>query len=610
MAEAAVRIALLARPGSARDQLHRALTDLGAILVAEGDPAELDPVQVAGLSPSLVLVSLEPAIESALDRFDALLATPGVEVMYDDAEVTRQLDGWDLNRWARHLAAKLLGAELLPPAPLSGTDPLPNLDLSPVPGAVPTPAELMSHARLEDYTHDTHGLADNVPINPSLTEVAIDIDQSAEDSPAEDLGMGAMDFDIGGIETAMQTVHADVPAAEPAAIAAPEEDVLELDQTFEIDFDMSSFDAVSSETADNTSNLLKDDDNSQLLADIDFNAEPVRFSNFDDQAPAAGNEGMDADVAALAAQLDAFEKGDQRQAASDPDFSLDFATDEKADVSKPVPAKTGQAAAKPANYDLSGLSLTSLDEPVSPSPAVQKRNEPAARDTSHLSLQSLDEPVMPAPGAKIATRTEASAAATTSDFGEFSLDTLDELDATQAGAEASAAGMVLIIAGMGGPDAVRQMLSSLPESMPVPVLLYQHLEVGKHERLVEQLAKISRIPVQLAEGDSVPKACVVSVLPAGMSAQADGGTLRFCAGTLVQLISALPAKNSVVVLLSGAEAALVPAVRMIEQAGGLTLAQDPDSCFDPAAAQALKRLGSQTYPALGLARQVAARWSL
>jgi chemotaxis response regulator CheB len=30
----------------------------------------------------------------------------------------------------------------------------------------------------------------------------------------------------------------------------------------------------------------------------------------------------------------------------------------------------------------------------------------------------------------------------------------------------------------------------------VPVLLYQHLEVGKHERLVEQLAKISKLPVR------------------------------------------------------------------------------------------------------------------
>jgi chemotaxis response regulator CheB len=146
--------------------------------------------------------------------------------------------------------------------------------------------------------------------------------------------------------------------------------------------------------------------------------------------------------------------------------------------------------------------------------------------------------------------------------------------------------------------------------MPVPVLLYQHLEVGKHERLVEQLAKISHIPVHMAQAGATPQPGQLSVLPAGMSADADGGSIRFKPGNLTELIAALPAHDSVVVMLSGADAALVPAVRAIDQAGGLTLAQDPDSCFDPAAAVALKRMGSQTLPALGLARQVASRWSL
>ncbi len=43
MADAGVRVALLARAGKARDQLHRALGEAGALIVAEGDPSELDP---------------------------------------------------------------------------------------------------------------------------------------------------------------------------------------------------------------------------------------------------------------------------------------------------------------------------------------------------------------------------------------------------------------------------------------------------------------------------------------------------------------------------------------------------------------------------------------
>ena len=72
------------------------------------------------------------------DGFDDLLAAPGVEVMFDDAEVTARLDGWDLNRWARHIAAKMLGNEVLPPAP-DGTPSWPEHELSDT-GAPPTPA--------------------------------------------------------------------------------------------------------------------------------------------------------------------------------------------------------------------------------------------------------------------------------------------------------------------------------------------------------------------------------------------------------------------------------------------------------------------------------------
>jgi hypothetical protein len=618
----AVRVALLARPGNAREQLHRALTDLGAVLVAEGDPAELDPATVSGQMPNLVLVSLEPAIEASLDRFDALLAKPGVEVMYDDAETTRQLDGWDLNRWARHLAAKLLGTELLPPAP-GGSDHVPNMDLTPRPGAVPTPAEEMAHARFEDYTRDTHGLADSVPTNPSLTDISVEQAEAPQAAPAEPEASD-LDFDFSGIESAMLTSDEVAPQVDKSntSVAAPEpaSEELVLDQDFEIDFDLAGLDAVASDTPAPSEPAGKSDE--PLLADIDFDAaEPVKFSSYQDEEHASGGE-MDADVAALAAQLEEFEKSDQRKPAQDQDFTVDFDAgrkdEPKASASGKRATEAPPAAAKPApverkSYDLSGLSLSSMDEqpaPVSPPPKAAAAAK-AAPDVSHLSLESLDEPVVPAYAAKVTTKVEAiePRKESKSDFGEFSLDTLDALPSSATGT-AGTGGMVLILAGMGGPDAVRQMLSSLPESMPVPVLLYQHLEVGKHERLVEQLAKISHIPVHMAQAGATPQPGQLSVLPAGMSADADGGSIRFKPGNLTELIAALPAHDSVVVMLSGADAALVPAVRAIDQAGGLTLAQDPDSCFDPAAAVALKRMGSQTLPALGLARQVASRWSL
>ena len=54
MAEQEVRIALLGRAGRPREQLRQALSEAGANIVAEGDPAELDPATVRGYRPTFI----------------------------------------------------------------------------------------------------------------------------------------------------------------------------------------------------------------------------------------------------------------------------------------------------------------------------------------------------------------------------------------------------------------------------------------------------------------------------------------------------------------------------------------------------------------------------
>ncbi len=467
MAKAAPRVALLARAGIAREQLRRALAEAGATLVAEGDPAELDPDALVALSPTLVLVGIEPAVETALERFDSLFDTPGIEVMFDDAEVTNGLNGWDLNRWARHLVGKLVGTDLLPPSPPErpvGDD----FDMTPEPGVPRSPAELMDHARLEDYTLDTRELADNVPTDTAFA-------------------VGAVDFD-------------------------------------------------------------------------DMNAEPT------DGSP-------DEDVARMAAELEAFEG---------------FATGTETDG---LEALFGHVP---------DVGMTRATPPAEVAPAAAVEAPAIAMDFGELSLLDVDAPVpasAPMP------------AAATPSFADSSL-SLAPLEGEPVAAVAEAGGAVVILAGLGGPDAVRQVLSSLPDRFPVPVLLHQHLEVGKYDRLVEQLAKVSRLPVTLAREGDIARPGYVSVLPAGMTIGSDGNALRFMAGTLDRLIAALPPRGSVVVFLSGAEASLVSAAASLLDAGGLAMAQDPEVCFDPSAALALQQKGASVYPALGLARQIAMRWSL
>lgn len=153
-----VRVLLLARPGEARQRLEAAIGEAGAALVAVVDPTDGDHAATLALAPAAVLVALEPAIEDSLEHFDALLSDPAVLVMFDEAEVAAQRDGWDAARWVRHLAAKLNRHEdVLPPG--AGSDDA----VHPAPGRLPEqdfdPASVDSDA-LADTALD---LAADVP---------------------------------------------------------------------------------------------------------------------------------------------------------------------------------------------------------------------------------------------------------------------------------------------------------------------------------------------------------------------------------------------------------------------------------------------------------------
>lgn len=703
-----VRVALLARTGEARDQLRRALADFGAELVAEGDPAELDPGTVAAAQPTVVLVSLEPAIEDSLVRFDDVLATPGVEVMFDDAEVTRQLDGWDLARWARHLAAKLAGGDLLPPVPVHA-DAVPATDLALEPGAPPTPAEQMAGERLEDYAAESLDLSEWVPSTPSLA--AADVDTPAPDAPAAaDAGADdlSLDLDLADLEAALGRADAPAPESagrlpddlgtlslddagfdpgpidlaavgqaaapppleantglpdvdhlqdalptpdtlEPLPVAADDELLTLLDDpqddaTVDADFTLAdmdepvaaasvdaTFDTLSLDDdasalslADDTSlslvddtplslsgsdTLSLDDDTSTLslagdtslslgddaslersladdtppasapradeplLADLELADGPVSFSSFgsgDDHAPV---DGMDDDVAALAAQLEAFEANDRREAPREPDF-LSRAAVMPEPVAAPAPA--GDAAApKAGGSSLFGsLELVPMDADV-PAPVVADVPKSAPLTTAAGEL-----------GRSLSLAGE---------------------EAT--GNNQTVTGALFVLAGLGGPDGVRQLLSALPPTLPVPVLLYQHLDTGKHDRLVGQLAKASRLPLDLAVDGKLAFPGRVSVLQPGVGVVFRDDNFTFVTGAdLASVVAALPPTDSTVLLLSGADPSVLPAVAALQAAGGRVLVQDPSTCFDAAAAQSALDAGAAMAPPPGLAPLVLERW--
>ncbi len=168
------------------------------------------------------------------------------------------------------------------------------------------------------------------------------------------------------------------------------------------------------------------------------------------------------------------------------------------------------------------------------------------------------------------------------------------------------AGAVVVLAGIGGPDAVRQLLGALPQGLPRPVLVRQQLDGARYDKLVAQMQRVSTLPVVLAVDGAELAAGLVHIVPPelGLEPAPDGHRFKAGAG----LLGVLPAADSAVVLLSGSDPGLVEELMKERLAGALVLGQVAEGCYDPAAAQALVSRGGETDTPVKLAARIAAHW--
>lgn len=387
-------VALLGRPGQARERLREALTLAGAQVVLEDEPAAVDVQMLRDAEPVAVLVALEPAIEDALEALEPAFNMPGVTVIFDEAELTVRREGWEAQRWVRHLAAKLHGhADVLPP----GTESEPSLQ--PEPGL--------------------------------------------------------------------------------AFVSNRQDSDLQLDQHLE-------------------------------------------------------------------AAAHAFER-----VPGDGMFSH---------VAEAAPAVSGSTSA------LGDSSTWGLVDEVAV--VVRPRSEPdmAALSTGSLSLVDLDQ-------------------------------------------AAASEGAVLVMAGIGGPDAIRRLLAALPPAFPRPLLVRMALDGGQYGNLVRQMGRVSALPVELGEIGQPIEAGKVYVLSDEVGVQQQAGALAFAAQTdPAALVAALPPADSAVLMLSGANEALVEATLALAGQGGWVAGQSADGCYDPAAAARLAQQGMLSGDPTQLAQALAQRW--
>ncbi|MBB5673267.1 chemotaxis protein CheB [Xanthomonas arboricola] len=389
-------VALLGRPGQARERLREALGLAGAHVVLEDEPSAVDVQMLRDAEPVAVLVALEPSIEDALEALEPAFNMPGVTVIFDEAELTVRREGWEAQRWVRHLAAKLHGhADVLPP----GTESEPSLQ--PEPGLELAPRQ-HSDLQLDQHLQAAAHAFDSVPGDALF---ARDADTSEAAAAADTPGLTLGDSSTWGL------------VDEVAVVVRPRAEL----------------------------------------------------------------------------NMDALSTG--------------------------------------------GLSLVELDQ---------------AGDTT---------------------------------------------------------GAVLVLAGIGGPDAIRRLLSALPPAFPRAVLVRMTLDGGQYGNLVRQMGRVSALPVELGEAGQVIAAGKVYVLSDDIGVQQHAGALAFVAqADPAGLVAALPPTDSAVLMLSGANEALVEAALALAEQGGWLAGQSADGCYDPAAAARLARQGILTGDPAQLAQALAQRW--
>ena len=264
----------------------------------------------------------------------------------------------------------------------------------------------------------------------------------------------------------------------------------------------------------------------------------------------------------------------------------------------------------PADEGLEGWLARMSEEPAAPEPAAPLDDEARAPGS--------DPAPMPidAGGLSLVDDAEPAATGVTAGPDAHGLDSLEErisglsladVDSYGHGPER---GAVVVEAGLGGPDAVRQLLAALAAGFPRPLLVRMRLDGGRYDRLVRQMDRATILTVALAEAGTGAEPGHVYFLPPDMTVVRDKGRLLFVEDVAAgqRLPDGLPADDSAILFLSGSDPALVDEAMARAGKGTLVLGQAPEDNFDPAATSRLTEQGGSAASPPQIAAQLLERW--
>jgi two-component system, chemotaxis family, protein-glutamate methylesterase/glutaminase len=152
-----------------------------------------------------------------------------------------------------------------------------------------------------------------------------------------------------------------------------------------------------------------------------------------------------------------------------------------------------------------------------------------------------------------------------------------------------AARVIAIGASTGGPPVLQSILSGLPASLPVPVLIVQHMAPGFVDSFASWLEQASGFPVRMAADGEPMLPGHAYVAPDGrhlgvrrgarllLSDAAPENGMRPAVSFLFRSLVATMAPHVAAVLLTGMGRDGVDELKRLKQAGALTIAQDQTS---------------------------------
>ncbi|HEY7871300.1 MAG TPA: chemotaxis protein CheB [Rudaea sp.] len=619
----AIAVALLYQAGQLGSHLKNALGELGAAVVYEAPPASVDRDALENSGARVVIVNLDADSDNYIDALYDVLDAGDYEVVFNDAQVSSNLQGWDQARWVRHLGSKILRKpeNVEPPRP-PGAEPVPTPvqksasfvpiaerpGPAPVAPAAPPPvvAEVPASERpTVKMPLPPELLAQPAPIQPPPQETAagVDVAELAEfakllDAPAAEAvpapattttptpipELGDFAAELDALFAAADTKSAAEP--EPQATAKPSTND-EFDIALPADFDLALDEAAPIPTVELDALDIPVD---AVAAPTSSQSRPV--DELHDEFPAIFDQ-LDVAASAVPEAKDAEFKPAERPAAepaSEPLLPLEWSLE--GDDTQPVSGK--------ASF---GIEKVSAEEFLAPQvdESAKSKTPSVPEPTFTLELMPIEEAVAPSqhnPDYVHEQRLEAG-----------------PVKPLKVGTGAGVSRVVVLGASIGGPEAVRDFLGALPAGFPALFVLAQHMGEEFLELMSAQLRKSITLTVRNPSHGERTAHGEVLIVPTTHRLQVDAEGVV----TLAHLPEKMPYSPSIdqvmrdaadafgdkagAIIFSGMAHDAIEGSQYLKSKGGRIWAQDPDTCVISSMVDGAREAGVVEF--LGSPKQLA-----